>query len=321
MAFELRLLRYVVVVAEELHVGNAAARLFISQPALSQQIRALEEQVGLPLFIRHPRGMELTEAGEVLLAESRVLLASSERLEATVEELRRGRTAGLRIGLPPGLAPGLLPELLAPLREREPDAPIEIRELTTPEQVTSLIDGTLDLGLVREPIDAKGLSRRTLLVEPLGASLPARHPLAGRASLTLRELAGEVFVCFPRAWAPSLHDTLVHALRERDITARFQDSSQLSTTIGMVAAGHGLTLSARSWLDGVGGIVWRPLSDVRIDIRTAAAWRATNRSPLLRTLLDLLPAPAEHAGAEPADRLAGAEPSPARASGHEPAPQ
>src|SRR3954449_9618415 len=113
MAIELRLLRYFAVVAEELHVGHAAARLYITQPALSQQIRALEEQVGLPLFVRHPRGMELTEAGEALLEEARRLLAGSDRLEATVDELRRGRTASLQIGLPPGLPQGVLPELLA----------------------------------------------------------------------------------------------------------------------------------------------------------------------------------------------------------------
>jgi DNA-binding transcriptional LysR family regulator len=290
MAIELRLLRYFAVVADELHVGNAAARLFISQPALSQQIRALEEQVGLPLFIRHPRGMELTEAGEVLLEEARAVLGGSERLEATVEELRRGRTAGLRIGVPPGAPPGLLPELLAPLREREPDAPVEVRELTTPEQVVALRDGALDLGLVREPVEDSRLSRRTLLLEPLGASLPAAHPLASRASVTLTELADELFVCFPRPWAPSLHDVLVGELRERGLQARFQDSAHVSTTAGMVAAGHGLTLSARSWLEGVAGIVWRPLSDVEIEIRTAAAWRPANRAPLLRTLLDLLPA-------------------------------
>jgi DNA-binding transcriptional LysR family regulator len=290
MAIELRLLRYFAVVAEELHVGNAAARLFISQPALSQQIRALEEQVGLPLFVRHPRGMALTEAGEVLLAEARELLGGSDRLEATVEELRRGRTAGLRVGLPPGLPPSLLPELLASLREREPEARIEVRELTTPEQLTGLHDGSVDLGLVREPVDDNRLARRTLLVEPLGVSLPAGHPLADRPSLTLLELADELFVCFPRPWAPSLHDVLVRELRERGIDARFQDSAHLSTTVGMVAAGDGLTLSAAPWLDGVPAIVWRPLSDVRIEIRTAAAWRPGNRSPLLRALLELLPA-------------------------------
>jgi DNA-binding transcriptional LysR family regulator len=289
MAIELRLLRYFAAVAEEGHVGHAAARLFISQPALSQQIRALEEQVGVPLFTRHPRGVELTEAGEVLLAEAREVLARAERLDETVEELARGEAFALRIGVPPGLEPRLLPGLLASLRESHPDAAIEVRESTTPDQLQALNAGSLDLGLVREPVDDTRLSRRTVLVEPLGASLPATHPLAGRESLTLRELAADLFVCFPRPWAPSLHDVLEHALREHGIEARFEDSEQLSTTVGKVAAGEGITLSAPAWLDGVPGIVWRPLTDVQIEIRTAAAWRASSRSPLLHALVDLLP--------------------------------
>jgi DNA-binding transcriptional LysR family regulator len=297
MAIELRLLRYFTAVAEERHVGHAAARLFISQPALSQQIRGLEEQVGVPLFTRHARGVTLTEAGELLLAESRELLASADRLDEAVEELARGDALGLRIGVPPGAPPGLLPELLASMRAEHPDAPVEVRELTTPEQLEALAAGRLDLGLVREPVEDTRLSRRTLLVEPLGASLPATHPLAGRETLTLRELAGDLFVCFPRPWAPALHDVLVTALHDQGIEARFQDSEQLSTTVSKVAAGEGITLSAHAWLDGVPGIVWRPLSDVRIEIRTAAAWRAGNRSPLLRTLVDLLPA------AQPAEAL------------------
>jgi DNA-binding transcriptional LysR family regulator len=125
-------------------------------------------------------------------------------------------------------------------------------------------------------------------------SLPAGHHLAERPSLTLRELADELFVCFPRSWAPSLHDVLVDELRALGIQARFQESAHLSTTEGMVAAGLGLTLSAEPWLEGVAGIVWRPLSDVSIEIRTAAAWRSANRSPLLRALVDLLPAAAEN---------------------------
>jgi DNA-binding transcriptional LysR family regulator len=289
MAIELRLLRYFAVVAEELHVGHAATRLFISQPALSQQIRALEQQVGLPLFVRHPRGMELTDAGEVLLAEARELLGRSDALERTVEELRSGRTRALRIGLPPGVSKGLLPGLLAPLRAREPDARIEVCELTTPEQVAALRDGSLDLGIVREPVEDHGLARRTLLVEPLGVSLPEGHPLARRDSLTLAELAGELFVCFPRAWAPALHAVVVDALRETGTDARFQDSSSASNTESIVAAGLGLTLSAPPWLEDAEGIVWRPLSDVRIEIRTAAAWRSGDRSPLLGALVAALP--------------------------------
>jgi DNA-binding transcriptional LysR family regulator len=298
MAIELRLLRYFTAVAEEGHVGHAAARLFISQPALSQQIRALEEQVGVPLFTRHARGVQLTEAGEVLLTEAREVLARADRLDEAVEELARGEAGGLRIGLPPGLdaGAGLLPELVAALRESHPDARIEVRELTTPDQIEALTSGSLDLGLVREPVEDGRLSRRTLLVEPLGVSLPASHTLAGREGLTLRELADELFVCFPRAWAPALHNLLLDALRERDIEARFEASEQFSTTVGRVAAGEGITLSPPGWLDDVPGIFWCPLTDVQIEVRTAAAWRPSNRSPLLRALVAALPAAAAAEG-------------------------
>ncbi len=290
MAIELRLLRYFAAVAEERHVGRAAARLYVSQPALSQQIRALESQAGVPLFVRHPRGVELTEAGAALLLEARQVLGASDRLDAAVEDLRRGRTTPLRVGVLPGAPRGLVAPLMASLREREPGARVDIAEMTTPEQLGALRQKSLDFGVVREPIDDPQLAVRTLVVEPLGASLPAGHPLAARPALTLRELADELFVCFPRAWAPSLHDVLTHELRLRGIDARFVESSSLATTEGMVAAGHGLTLSAEPWLADAPGIVWRPLTDVTIAIKTAAAWRPDDASPLLRTLIEALPA-------------------------------
>ena len=289
MTFELRLLRYFVVVAEELHFGNAAARLYVSQPALSQQIKLLEEQVGLPLFVRGSRGVTLTPAGETLLADARDLLDRSDRFGESVEQLRRGRSGTLKVGVAPGVPAHLLPEVTALLRARDPDARIVVRELATPGQVTALNDGSLDLGLVREPIDDPGLSRRGLLVELLGVSLPVAHPLAALESVSLRELEGESFVCFPRQWAPSLHDILVRAMLDAGVDAHYEQSEHVSTTQGMVAAGLALTFSAPAWLDGVDGITWRPIADARIEIRTSAAWRAANRSPLLHSLVQQLP--------------------------------
>ena len=290
VTFELRLLRTFVVVAEELHFGNAAARLYISQPALSQQIKALEEQVGLPLFVRGPRGVTLTPAGETLLDDAREVLERSQRLGESVEQLRRGASGTLKLGVAPGVPGRLLPELVSSLRACEPDARIVVRELATPEQLAALGDGSLDLGLVREPIDDPGVARRCLLVELLGVSLPVGHPLAARESVSLRDLEGESFVCFPRQWAPSLHDVLVRAMLEAGVDAEYQQSEHVSTTQGMVAAGLALTFSAPPWLEGVEGITWRPIADARIEIRTAAAWRAANRSPLLQRLVALLPA-------------------------------
>ena len=299
MSIELRLLRSFVAVAEEGNVGRAAARLYVSQPALSQQIRGLEEQVGVPLFVRHPRGVTLTEAGAALLAEARAVLGQSDRLEAAVEGLRRGDAARLALGVPPGLPGELLPPTLQAFRAALPDVRVEVVERTTPEQVGALLDRTLDVGIVREPVASERLGVRTLLSEPLGASLPACHPLAARPAVALRDLQHELFVCFPRAWAPSLHDVLVEELRVREIEARFQDATHVGTTQTMVAAGQGVTLSARPWLEGTPGVVWRPLADVDITIRTAAAWHLDDRSPVVRAFLDLLPDEVEAAGRVP----------------------
>jgi DNA-binding transcriptional LysR family regulator len=289
VTFELRLLRTFVVVAEELHFGNAAARLYISQPALSQQIKALEEQVGMPLFVRGSRGVSVTPAGEALLEDTRDLLERSERLGESVEQLRRGASGTLKVGVAPGVPSHLLPEVVAPLRGSEPAARVVVQELATPEQIQGLNEGSLDIGLLREPIDDPSLARRCLCVELLGVSLPVSHPLAARESISLSELGGESFICFPRQWAPSLHDTLVHTMMQAGVDAQYEQSEHLSTTQGMVAAGLALTFSARPWLDGVEGIAWRPIADARVEIRTAAAWRAGNRSPLLQSLVQQLP--------------------------------
>src|SRR3954470_8112944 len=168
---ELRLLRYFVVVAEELHFGHAAARLYISQPALSQQIKVLEDQVGMPLFVRGTRGVQLTQAGETLLHDARDVVERSDRLAESVDQLRRGAGGTLKMGIPPGLPAHLLAEVVAPLRGEQPDAKVVVRELDTPAQAAALNDGSLALGLVREPVDDPALARRCLLVELLGVSL------------------------------------------------------------------------------------------------------------------------------------------------------
>jgi DNA-binding transcriptional LysR family regulator len=151
MNLELRLLRYFAVVAEELHFGRAAERLHISQPALSQQIRVLEDQVGMPLFVRGSRGVSLTDAGQTLLAEARELLERSYRLGESMEQLRLGASGTLRVGVAPGVPADLLPAVLGPLKQREPEAHVIVRELTTPAQVAELREGRSTSGCCASP--------------------------------------------------------------------------------------------------------------------------------------------------------------------------
>ena len=178
---ELRHLRYFVAVAEERHFGRAAARLHIAQPPLSQQIRRFEAELGEPLLYRTTRSVELAPAGEVLLERAREILAA---VDAAVEDARRaarGEYGRLAIGFTGSSTYAMLPSLAAALREELPGVVLDLRgELLTPAQVARLLDGTLDLGLLRPPVHERELSTEVLRSEPL------RRRAAGVASARRR---------------------------------------------------------------------------------------------------------------------------------------
>lgn len=187
---ETRELRYFVAVAEELHFGRAAERLGIAQPPLSRAIQRLERQMGVPLLVRTSRRVELTPAGEVLLAEGRAVL---ERVTAAEQRTRRAGQRGLVVVVKPSGDGGLLPDVLAGY-EADPDAaPAEMLMCGMGEQAGLLRTGRGDVALlhVTERTDLTGLDSQELLVERQVAVLPAGHPLASRAALRLADLAGE----------------------------------------------------------------------------------------------------------------------------------
>ncbi|WP_280373721.1 LysR family transcriptional regulator, partial [Nocardia abscessus] len=177
---QLRQLRYFVAVAEELHFGRAAERLGIAQPPLSQRIRRLEADLGARLFDRGSRRVALTEAGQILLAESKDLLARWERTKSLVGKAHRGEMDAVRIGVPPELAGRLLAALLTAFEAR--DVRVDLQELTTAEQVRLLADRQLDAGLLQHPVDAVGLELGPAVQTPLGVVLPRDSPLAARSA-------------------------------------------------------------------------------------------------------------------------------------------
>src|SRR5947207_1366335 len=203
---DLRRLRYFVAVAERLHFGRAAQALHISQPPLSRAIRALEEELGVVLFSRTRRRVELTPEGERLLEETRRLTG---QLERTVHELRAmasGRHARLRIGFVSLADYGVLPGLLKSYKAAHPAVRLALREMLSPEQAAALHAGELDFGLLLPPVaGAARLDHMVVQRERFVVALPAKHRLArGTGSLRLRELAGEPFVMIPRQIAPRL---------------------------------------------------------------------------------------------------------------------
>ncbi|WP_285773071.1 LysR family transcriptional regulator [Microtetraspora sp. NBRC 13810] len=219
---ELRQLRYFVTVAEELHFGRAAERLHIVQPAVSQQVRRLERELGVPLLDRSPRRVRLTSAGERLLPEARAVLAAADRTASVAAELARAGAVRLRIGTAPGLGPRLEPAL-AELRRAAPGLEVELDYRPPHERLTAVRDGDLDLALVRAlPASAAGprppgLQVTELWREPLMVALPAAHPLAGAAAVRPADLAGLPARLPGRDCDRFVHDLIVRACREAGV--------------------------------------------------------------------------------------------------------
>ncbi|MFD7156619.1 LysR family transcriptional regulator [Kribbella sp. NPDC059898] len=279
---ELRQLRYFVGVAEELHFGKAAERLYISTPTLSQQIKQLEREVGTTLLIRHSRGVELTPAGQVFLARAR------ETLQAAGLALKDTRRAAgldepvLRLGLLNGI-PGWLPAALEQLAtERFPNSTVTLEAGTTTDQLRMLGNGEIDLGLVRTPVTLPAAITSTdLASEELGILLTATHPLAGRPELRLADLAGLELIWIPRASAPEFHDDV---LRRMGSGVRLSDISMSHSQVRSALLVRRDAISLGSRRAASAEVVWRPLEGRPLVARYAAVWRADSSNPVLQAM-------------------------------------
>lgn len=238
---ELRQLRYFVAVAEEGNISRAAGKIFLTQPALSRQIRALEMEVGRPLLERRANTIRLTAAGEALAREGRELLAAAEALVARVREADGVR---LRVGYAPSLAAGLLPVALAAFTRRHPQAQVELADLTTAEMLAGLREESLDLAiLARREGQWPGVRWVPLLRSPWRLAVSARHPLAGWRRVSPSALAGETLVGFDRRGYPEYWQRVDAWLREHRLRPRRAgEYDGGDSLLSAVAAGVGVAL-------------------------------------------------------------------------------
>jgi DNA-binding transcriptional LysR family regulator len=298
---ELRHLRYFVVVAEELHFRRAAERLHMSQPPLSQQIRALEEQVGATLLLRNQRRVELTAAGAAFYSRAREILNAVEDAALEARRVQRGEVGRLAIGFVGSAMYSFVPDLLRAFRERYPDIRLRLHELGTSEQLRQLDNGRLDVGFMRSSSGRPGLRVETVLEEPVVAALPESHPLAHRKHLRLTDLEGQPLVLLARAGSPGLRDALAAAitvLGGEDVIT--QEVAEMQTVTALVSAGAGLSLvpeSVRALTRE--GVTYRSLQGDVPTVRLQMTWRASEDSPVLATFLDMARAAAP-ADARPA---------------------
>ncbi|MEU8134010.1 LysR family transcriptional regulator [Streptodolium elevatio] len=259
-----------VAVAEELHFGRAAQRLGMAQPQLSQRLKRLEGELGVRLVDRSSRHVGLTDPGRRLLDEAREILARVQRVYGLTE--RSPDTGTLRAGVPGELGAGTVAALIGAFRERRPDTVLDLRSLGTTAQVEQLADGSLDVGIVRHPVETHGLVVGPVAAEPLGVLLPESSPWAGAAEVHLSDLAGSELAVFPRDEAPEAYDRLLaDCARHGYQPAAVHDSPNPDFTLGLVLAGRAVALTP--YAEPPPGLTWRPLLGRPLLTRLSCAWR------------------------------------------------
>jgi DNA-binding transcriptional LysR family regulator len=311
---ELRHLRYFVAVAEELHFGRAAVRLHMAQPPLSQQIRALEDELGARLFARSSRSVRLTAAGEAYLAEARAVLARVEEAGRLARRVHQGEAGELAVGYMNPVMDAVLCRALADFRALRPGVALRLRELPTPAQIEELRAGRLDVAFIRlvdgagqcgpnlksqnsKSRSTDGLATRVVAREPYVLALPEGHPLAALGTVPLRAAGGEPLILFPRSAMPALHEAMLAALRAAGAEPRIaQEAPGKHASLALVAAGFGVCLvpaSARDWLRK--GVALRPVTPGLPVVEMAAAWWPGAGHPAVAALVDLAAAAADPA--------------------------
>lgn len=288
---ELRHLRYFVAVAEAEHFTRAAEALGMAQPPLSQQIRALEAELGVDLFHRLPRGVRLTDAGHSLLEDARRLLQEAERAVERTRRVARGERGRLRVGMI-NSAPfhPLIPGVIREFRRLNPQLALTLDEGPTPDLAAAVRDERMDIAFVRPLLgDTRGLTVETLLDEPMVVALPAAHPLAKRARVPLLALSIEPFVLFPRTVGAGLYDAIIRSCLEAGFSPRVvQETSQVTSIVNLVAAGLGVSIVPGSMQQvHTDGVVYRPIRAPAPSARLSVVYRAATPTPQLERFIAL----------------------------------
>lgn len=285
---DLKLLRYFLAVAEELHFGRAAARLNMSQPPLSIHIKELENQLGTLLFIRHSRSVVLTHAGKILMEESRRLLTNANQVLARVEQIGRGEAGRIALGVVGTAIWGRMRPMLHRFMKENPNVEIIFCEKSPAMQMALLERRELDVGIWRMAIEpTAGFTSMRLHEAAFLVAMPADHPLADRSEISLQILRNEYFVTLPPAhsdWA-----FLQRVCQQAGFSPVIvREAVEPQTVMAMISMGMGLTLIADSYAQmNWPGVVFRPLEE-HIPADVYIVYETQQVTPVVAKLLGAL---------------------------------
>jgi LysR family transcriptional regulator, benzoate and cis,cis-muconate-responsive activator of ben and cat genes len=292
--FELRHLVYFREVARRLHFRQAAEALAVAQPALSRQIAQFEAALGVALFVRSRRRVELTPAGQVLQERIEPLLRSIAAVPGELRALAEGQTGQVRVAFT-GLAMAtVLPGILREFQKKHPGIRVELNESPTSAQLAALQAGEITCGFFHPDAPTPGLKTRVLLRERNGVLLPADHPLARRPSLRLRALAATPFVLFPRTHNPGFYDRVLAAFARTGVTPRIAEEVwPRANGVGLVRAGLGATFMCPSEAQHLPPeVVFKKLDGPAPESRLVLGWKPTSESePALAAFLSVAAPP------------------------------
>lgn len=284
---ELRHLRYLVAVAEELHFGRAAIRLNISQPPLSQQIRQLEEELGVKLFNRTKREVRLTEAGTRIVSEAHQVLSQIDHFSRVASQAGEGEIGHLSVGVPGGVNETLVKTLKA-VATRYPGVRIDLQYMTTGMQIEALREGHIQVGFLNLPVQEPSLVIEVVKSEPLWIAMPKGHPLARCATVPLKALESEKVILFPRRVAPGLHDAITGMCRNAGVNLNaVHESDSVVASLTLVSAHLGIAFCTPSLRRLWPEVAFRPLQS-SVKVEQAVAYRRDSQSPVLGSFLRVL---------------------------------
>ncbi|HEX6012495.1 MAG TPA: LysR substrate-binding domain-containing protein [Geminicoccaceae bacterium] len=289
--YELSQLRCFVAVAEDLHFGHAAARLHMTQPPLSRQVQLLEHALDVRLLERNSRSVRLTPAGRAFLPEARRILRLADEAALAAKRVARGEAGSVTIGFTAGASYDFVPRLVSLALAELPDVDLILKEMVSRDQLEALSSNRIDIGLVRLPVDRRGLELVCVAREPLLIGLPSSHPLATGRDPTIRDIDRQPFIMYSPGEGRYFYDLLASVFRSADVMPNYvQYISQTHTILALVSAGLGLALvpeSARNLR--FDGVVLRP---IHLGPKTYSelflVWRRNNENPALRIFHSLV---------------------------------